>query len=114
MNDSNWKKLVDLVNAVSRRYRKAPAGVTLSVAAFESINASASSNSVQVWSAEEENALREQHRDVKVMDIYDIKTKQFPSRAEILLELSENEIGTSGRQGRATWISGGLKIQETQ
>ncbi|KAF8274707.1 hypothetical protein EI94DRAFT_1475736, partial [Lactarius quietus] len=91
MNDSNWKKLVDLVNAVSRCYQKALSGVTLSMVAFESINASASSNSIHVWNAEEENAQRERHCDVKVMDIYDIKMKQFPSRAEILLELTEKE-----------------------
>ncbi|KAF8262977.1 hypothetical protein EI94DRAFT_1704357 [Lactarius quietus] len=114
MNDSNWKKLVDLVNAVSRRYQKARAGVTLSVAAFESINASASSNSIHVWSAKEEKAQREQHRDVKVMDIYDIKMKQFPSRAEILLELTEKEISTSGCERHATWIGTRLKIQEMQ
>jgi len=51
----------------------------LSAAAFESINASASLESVQVWSTEEENAQRERHRDVKVMDIYDIKMKRRES-----------------------------------
>ncbi|KAF8266109.1 hypothetical protein EI94DRAFT_1701995 [Lactarius quietus] len=61
MNDSNWKKLVDLV-----------------------------------------------------MDIYDIKMKQFPSHAGILLELTEKEIGASGCERHATWIGTGLKIQEMQ
>ncbi|KAF8264126.1 hypothetical protein EI94DRAFT_1594422 [Lactarius quietus] len=113
MNDSNWKKLVDLVvNAVSRCYQKALSGVTLSTAAFESINVSASSNSVHVWNAKEENAQREQHCDVKVMAIYDIKMKQ--SRAEILLKLTEKEIGASIHEGHAAWIGSGLKIQEMQ
>jgi hypothetical protein len=49
------------------------------VAAFESISASASSRSVDVWSAEEEHAQRERCRDVKVMDIYDIKMKRRES-----------------------------------
>jgi len=64
---------------VSRRYRKALSGATLSVAAFASINASAKPDSVRVWTAEEENAQIERGRDVKVMDIYDIKTKQCES-----------------------------------
>ena len=68
-----------LVNAVSRHYQKALSGAALSATAFESINASASLESVRVWSTEEENAQREQHRDVKVMDIYDIKMKQCES-----------------------------------
>ena len=102
----------------------------LSAAAFETINASAKPESVHVWTAKEENAQRERGRDVKVMDIYDIKTKQcepgqasialplhqflVPSRAEILLELTEEQIGDSNRKRHATWIGSGLKIQEMQ
>ncbi|KAH9013467.1 hypothetical protein EDB85DRAFT_1876985 [Lactarius pseudohatsudake] len=118
MNDSNWKKLIDLgklhVNAVSRHYRKALSGATLSAAAFESISVSANPERVQAWGAEEEHAQRERGHDVKVMDIYDIRMKQFPSRAEILLDLTEKEIEGSAHKGQATWLSNGLKIQETQ
>jgi hypothetical protein len=65
-----------VVNAVSRCYRKALSGATQSTAAFESINALASPDSIKVWTAEEENAQNEQGHDVNVMDIYDIKTKE--------------------------------------
>jgi hypothetical protein len=68
-----------VVNAVSTRYRKAISGATLSAAAFESISASASPESVETWTAEEEYAQRERGRDVKVMDIYDIKMKRCES-----------------------------------
>jgi hypothetical protein len=64
-----------VVNAVSTRYRKALSGATLSTAAFESISSSASPESVNVWTAEEEYAQSERSHDVKVMDIYDIKKK---------------------------------------
>ena len=37
-----------------------------------------------------------------------------PSRAKILLELTEKEIGASGHQGHAAWLASGLKIQEMQ
>src|ERR1700684_1604942 len=92
MNDSNWKKLVDIgkfpqiywigthadqtVNAVSTRYRRALSGAALSVEAFESINLSATPENIEIWSAEEEYAQRERSRDVTVMDIYDIKMKR--------------------------------------
>jgi hypothetical protein len=118
------------VNAVSRRYRKALSGATLSAAAFEDINESASPQSVQNWTAEEENAQKERHWNVKAMDIYDIQTKQcepwhfvilfayhqfsVPSRAEILLELTEKEIATYGQKKHVEWIGSGLKVQETQ
>jgi hypothetical protein len=48
-----------VVNAVSTRYWKALLGATLSTAVFESISASASPVSVNVWSAEEEYAQSE-------------------------------------------------------
>ncbi|KAH8993769.1 hypothetical protein EDB92DRAFT_1815425 [Lactarius akahatsu] len=86
MNDSNWKKLIDLgkflpMDAASVLtlvvcYQKALLAATLSAAAFESISVSASPERVQAWDAEEEHTQREQSRDVKVMDIYDIKMKQ--------------------------------------
>ncbi|KAI9431655.1 hypothetical protein H4582DRAFT_1822223 [Lactarius indigo] len=110
MNDSNWKKLIDL----GKRYRKALLAAMLSMAAFESISASASPERIKAWGAEEEHAQRERGRDVKVMDIYDIKMKRFPSCAEILLDLTEKEIEGSGHKGHATWLSSGLKIQEMQ
>ena len=50
-----------------------------SATTFEFIIESASSNSIQVWSAEEENAQLEWHHDVKVMDICNIKTIQCKS-----------------------------------
>ncbi|KAF8257904.1 hypothetical protein EI94DRAFT_1626518 [Lactarius quietus] len=45
-----------------------------------------------------------------------LASNQFsvPSCAEILLELTEKEIGASGCERHATWISTGLKIQEMQ
>ena len=48
----------------------------LSAEAFESINASATPENVEVWSAEEERAQRERVHDVAAMDIYDVKMKR--------------------------------------
>jgi hypothetical protein len=93
MNDSNWKKLIDLgrlpltdaeskftevhaANAVSKRYRRALSGATLSSAAFDKIDTSASADSVRIWAMEEERAQKERMRDVTAMDIYDIKMER--------------------------------------
>lgn len=64
------------VNAVSKRYRRALSGATLSSAAFDSIDSSASADSIRIWAAEEERAKRERAHDVTVMDIYDIKMER--------------------------------------
>ena len=45
---------------------------------------------------------------------FNLQLASVPSRAEILLELTEKEIGTSGHKGCAAWLSSGLKIQEMQ
>jgi hypothetical protein len=50
-----------------------------STAAFDSINASASPESVVTWIAEEAHAQRERAHNVTVMDIYDIKMKRCES-----------------------------------
>jgi hypothetical protein len=118
-------------NAVRKRYQKARSGATQSAAAFDSINSSASQKSVEAWSSEEKHAQLERVRDITVMDIYDIKAKRreldhsalvefsdaralVPSRAEILLDLTQKEVDNSGYKGHAAWLESGLKIQETQ
>ena len=57
----------------------------MSAAAFDFINASARPESVHLWSAEEECAQRERGRDIKIMDIYDIKMKQHESSQSMIV-----------------------------
>ncbi|KAF8266490.1 hypothetical protein EI94DRAFT_1701677 [Lactarius quietus] len=76
MNDSNWKKLIDIVNALSTRYRRALSGAIASFVAFESINALATPAHVATWTAEEMLAQQKRADDVTAMDIYDIKLKR--------------------------------------
>jgi hypothetical protein len=61
------------------RYRKALSGAMASTEAFESINVSASPESVESWIAEEAHAQRERVHNVAAMDIYDIKMKRCES-----------------------------------
>ena len=63
-------------NAISKHYRRALSRAMLSAAAFDSIESSASTDSISVWAEEEEHARRECICDVTVMDIYDIKMKR--------------------------------------
>ena len=64
-----------IANAISKHYHRALSGVTLSSAAFDNINRSASTDSIMVWAAEEEHAKKECLHDVTVMNIHDIKMK---------------------------------------
>ncbi|KAF8962368.1 hypothetical protein BDZ97DRAFT_1759410 [Flammula alnicola] len=51
--------------------------------------------------------------DVKSMDYMNLKVDKPLTRCEIELKLSEKELHTSGQTGQATWISKGLKIEES-
>jgi len=51
-------------------------GATLSSAAFDKIDGSASTDSVRTWAEEEEHAKRERICDVTAMDIYDIRMER--------------------------------------
>jgi hypothetical protein len=57
----------------------------MSAAAFESINSSATLESIEAWSAEEEHAQMQRACDVSAMDIYDIKIKQCGSNRSIIV-----------------------------
>jgi len=63
-------------------------GAMLSLAAFDTIDRSASKESTRVWAQEEEHAKRECIRDVTVMDIYDIKMERRESNHSTLLSPS--------------------------
>ena len=63
-------------------------GAIASAAAFESINASASSEAVETWIAEEAHAQQERARNVAIMDIYDIKMKQCEPDDSMLVLLN--------------------------
>jgi len=48
----------------------------LSSAAFDSIESSASADSIRLWAEEEEHSRRECIHDITVMDIYNIKMER--------------------------------------
>jgi hypothetical protein len=55
------------------------------VTAFESINESASPESIEAWTVEEARAQQERAHNVTAMDIYDIKMKRCESDHFIIL-----------------------------
>lgn len=48
------------------------------------------------------------------MDIYAPKVKKAPSRQQVELMLSHQEMNSDGPGGQASWISQGLKIEYAQ
>ncbi|KDQ49420.1 hypothetical protein JAAARDRAFT_200858 [Jaapia argillacea MUCL 33604] len=115
MNDSNWKKLLNIVLSLSKKYVKALGGVQMSAEAFENICKGASKKDIITWGRAEAAAQAGRLKDITKMDIYGPSIKDAPTKAELQIQLTVNkESGNGPIRGSASWISNGMRIQEVQ
>jgi hypothetical protein len=73
MNDSNWKKLIQLTVRLCQKYKRAVESAKESHADFKHINDSADPLMVQKWSQEEAKAQRNRDHQEDAMDIFDLR-----------------------------------------
>lgn len=96
------------------------------------MEATASDEQLESWTAQETRAMGNRDRDVKEMDVYDVQLKKgkchhvlllprplvifltAPGKVAIQLDLTREETNAGRRQGVAQWLANGMKIQETQ
>ncbi|KAI5997598.1 hypothetical protein EDD15DRAFT_2364364 [Pisolithus albus] len=114
MNDSNFMKMIRIVDSLSRKLKAARASVAMARDAFTKLDEAVSSENCQAWSIQEESALGGRVRDVSVMDIFEIQLKKAPTVRAVELELLEAPSQRGTRQGAASWITRGLGIEESE
>ncbi|KAI5989479.1 hypothetical protein EDD15DRAFT_2364372 [Pisolithus albus] len=114
MNDSNFMKMIRIVDSLSRKLKAARASVAMARDAFTKLDEAVSSENRQAWSIQEESALGGRVRDVSVMDIFEIQLKKAPTVRAVELELLEAPSQRGTRQGAASWITRGLGIEESE
>src|SRR5882762_653622 len=73
MNDSNWKKMIQLIYRLCKKYKKAVDSAKASQIDFSNINDSADPEVVAKWSEQEMQAQQDRDEHEEAMDIYDIK-----------------------------------------
>ena len=73
MNDSNWKKLIQLIFRLCQKYKNVVESTKESHTDFKNINDSADPQMVQRWSDEEAEAQRNRDKQGDAMDIFDLK-----------------------------------------
>jgi hypothetical protein len=73
MNDSNWKKLIQLTVRLCQKYKNAVESAKESHTDFKHINDSADPVMVQKWSQEEAEAQRNRDDQEDAMDIFDLR-----------------------------------------
>ncbi|KAF8256471.1 hypothetical protein EI94DRAFT_1646193 [Lactarius quietus] len=113
INHSNWKKLVQIVPSLLKRFRRLEAGFDASAQAYKSLS-DHFGEKTEVWLKEDKDAQANRQAFPSAMDIYDTVKEKAPSRATIQQELMGEEIGDSSMRGQTSWISCGIKIQEMQ
>ncbi|EGO26566.1 hypothetical protein SERLADRAFT_436377 [Serpula lacrymans var. lacrymans S7.9] len=114
MSDSNWKKLIQMVSALCKKFKKVQQGLSSSKLAFGNINSTADSKNTEAWIAQEKKAQQNQLHKENAMDIYEVSLAKLPSKAEIQLHLLQQETRNGVVPGTTAWLSVGLKLKETQ
>ncbi|KAN0124687.1 hypothetical protein V8E53_002258 [Lactarius tabidus] len=113
INHSNWKKLVRIVPSLLKRWNNLQASFDASAHAYKALSKHFK-DKTKKWLREDQDAQANRQFCPSVMDIYDTIKEKAPSRATIQQELVVAEIGDHSIRGQTSWISYGMKIQETQ
>ncbi|KAN0137341.1 hypothetical protein V8E53_004786 [Lactarius tabidus] len=113
MNHSNWKKMVRIVPALLKRWKRLQPGLELSAEAFINLSKRFKEQN-KIWLAEDKVAQQKRHNNPGAMDIYDTSKSQAPTRAAIQQVLISEEDEEGAIHGQTSWLSCGLKIQEMQ
>ncbi|KDQ48889.1 hypothetical protein JAAARDRAFT_201363 [Jaapia argillacea MUCL 33604] len=112
MQDSNWKKLVGIVDTLAKKMLKAVEGCEETLAGFQELGQGISKELKREWSREERKAL---HEGGQFLSVYGVRSEKAPTQAEIRnqLESEEKEI-VGGATGSVNWQISGLNIEDTQ
>jgi hypothetical protein len=129
MNDSNWSKLLNIVETTCKLYQKAEKGLPTHKMEFEERSAVAGSANVKRWSAQADMAQSKRHQKVEVMDVYLARAQRGtfanpmyanaystldPTRSEIHTNQLADEQSTCINQGLSSWLASGFRIEESQ
>ncbi|KAH9024662.1 hypothetical protein EDB84DRAFT_1564332 [Lactarius hengduanensis] len=112
INHSNWKKLVRIVPSLLKRWKRLQSGLDSSRKAYEALNEHFK-DKADKWLKDDKAAQKDRQAFPASMDIYDT-IWEAPSRAAIQQQLMAEESGDNTIRGQTSWISCGIKIQETQ
>lgn len=119
-----------LVVSIIRKYKKAIVGLKDSKADFEGLSTQRTPAEVQAWKQQAEEADLNRADDINSMDIYETKEQKgscsdlqdipystistAPTKADIQIRLSDEELKSRKQTGVTSWLSSGIRIQDRQ
>ncbi|KAI1783692.1 hypothetical protein LXA43DRAFT_977006 [Ganoderma leucocontextum] len=113
MNDSNWMKLTRISTSVAQLACKESGPAS---AALEELTAGSDPLKCAEWKCDADAADTARDADPSTMDIYDVSAMPMPTRKEVQIMLSQQELSEGGdaeQLGAADWIATGLRLEET-
>ncbi|KAI5987303.1 hypothetical protein EDD15DRAFT_2389608 [Pisolithus albus] len=114
MNDSNFMKMIRIVEHLSQKLKAARISVTMAREAFKKLDEAVPSSHRAAWHIQEQSALSGRVQDVSVMDIFEIQLKKAPTIRTIELKLLEATSQPGVQRGAASWLTRGLEIEEAE
>ncbi|KAI6040548.1 hypothetical protein EDC04DRAFT_2993623 [Pisolithus marmoratus] len=102
MRDSNWKKLVEMVPSLLKKYKNSNKCLEEMNQAYE-----------QLTAVLDPDKGREADRG-EALDIYLLKGDKAPTFQEVWLQLMKNPKSPSGNVGLVAWLAEGISIEDSQ
>ncbi|KAF8835734.1 hypothetical protein BDN67DRAFT_1015285 [Paxillus ammoniavirescens] len=114
MLDSNRKKMLNIVQLLSRKYIQAIQALEVAEEGYQNLTENADQSLITRWITQAQEAQSRCFADVMAMDIFDIQLQRAPTRVKMQLQLAEDPAQPSSARGIASWLSLRLKIKELQ
>ncbi|KAF8834188.1 hypothetical protein BDN67DRAFT_992716 [Paxillus ammoniavirescens] len=114
MLDSNRKKMLNIVQSLSRKYIQAIQALEVAEEGYRNLTENADQSLITRWITQAQEAQSRCFADVTAMDIFDVQLQRAPTRVEMQLQLAEDPAQPSSACGVASWLSLRLKIKELQ
>ncbi|KAI6009101.1 hypothetical protein EDC04DRAFT_2610741 [Pisolithus marmoratus] len=121
MRDSNWKKLVGMVEfflfswrefpSLLKKYKNSNKCLEEMNEAYEQLTAVLDPDKVARW---ESDALRAEADRGEALDIYLLKGDKAPTFQEVWLQLMKNPKSPTGNIGSMAWLAEGISIEDSQ
>ncbi|KAH7906220.1 hypothetical protein BJ138DRAFT_1016595 [Hygrophoropsis aurantiaca] len=111
MRDSNWKKLIGIINTLLKKYVRAMKGVEETKEPFQALSSSLNQADVEKWTLEERKASKERG---EALNVYQLRFDKAPNMADIRLALTVNGSGETGQTGSVAWLVSGINLENDQ
>ncbi|KIO04882.1 hypothetical protein M404DRAFT_92005, partial [Pisolithus tinctorius Marx 270] len=112
MNDSNFMKMIRIVDSLSQKLKAARAAAPLARQAYIKLDEALTAEQRDSWRTQEIRALQDHVTDPSAMDIFEVQLRAAPTVHAIELTLLQEPRPSGSLHGAASWLARGLRLEE--